>query len=170
MTVTKSSMNAGGSPVGADSLVAGGFLLPPMDPGVRHVAPLNARDLFPPAVLTQIMSANGRPVALGSSNVKKEETLSNSSWQITATYDQSRRQLTFLGQSGPIFATFVLTFDSKGNVSSVSGGPFREFVLELVLGLKGSGVFTAEGFNGLKPLIRGMSVPNVDPDNPPMFT
>lgn len=170
MTVTKGPMNAGGSPVSADSLIADGFLLPPMHPGVRHVAPLSARDLFPPAVLTQIMSANGRPLALGSSDVMKEETLSTTSWQITATYDKSRRQLTLLGQSGATFATFVLTIDSKGNVSSVSGEPFRDFVLELVLVLKGSGVFTAEGFDRLKPLIRGMSVPNFDWKNPPIFT
>jgi hypothetical protein len=168
MTVTKSTMNTSGLPVGAGPLVAGSFLPPAF--GVNKALPLSARVLFPPAVLDKIMSANGRSVALGSGDVMKEETLSKSSWQITATYDQSRRQLTFLGESGVIFSTFVLTFDSKGNVSSVSGGPFREYVLELVLGLKGGGVFTPEGFDGLKPLIRGMSVPSVDQENPPMFT
>jgi len=48
------------------------------------------------------------------------------------------------------------------------GESLRDFFLELVLLLKGGGVFTAEGFDKLKPLIMGMSVPNVDQKNSPI--
>ena len=169
MTVAKSPMYAGGLSVGGD-FSDKVFCLPALNHGGK-IAPLKASELFAPALFDKIVSAKGNPVELKSANVMNEETSSNNRWQVTAKYDKSTRQLEFHGQLGAAFATLVLTFDSNGNVSAVSGEPFRDFVVDLVLGLQGSGVFTAEGFSKLKRFIRGMKIPNFpNPKEPPIFT